>query len=150
MPFVFFKERVSYMGVLIDIKELRGDRVLKHCKGGEYILIQRISYKGDPHWLYARITSNVNLNALPLTVDGRLTSLHFDFFLRPESMFSEVHEKLKEPRFSMIQKHMTTDLYKSFVLSEFYKDLRSWWFTATHTETGELVRVNGDGTYSMI
>jgi hypothetical protein len=38
MPFVFSKERVSYMGVLIDIKELRGDRVLKHCKGGEYIL----------------------------------------------------------------------------------------------------------------
>ena len=63
-------------------------------------------------------------------------------------MFVEIHDTLKEPRFSMIQKPMLTDIYKEFVLSEFYKTLRNWWFTATHTETGELIKVNGDGTYT--
>lgn len=138
------------MGVLLNRRDLRGDLCLKHCKGGEYILVQRISFKGDPHWLYARHTTVEDAKELPLSIDGRLTSLHFDFFLRPEDMFMEVHSDLKEPRFSMMQGHMNTDLYKNFILSEFYKYMRSWWFTATHTETGDKVKVNGDGTYTYL
>lgn len=134
--------------IILNKEDLRGDTVLRHCKGGEYILVQRISYKGDPHWLYARFNKNDIVKTYPLTFDGRLTSLHFEFFLRPEEMFVEIHDTLKEPRFSMIQKPMLTDIYKEFVLSEFYKTLRNWWFTATHTETGELIKVNGDGTYT--
>ena len=137
------------MGILLNRRDLRGDLCLKHCKGGEYILIQRISFKGDPHWLYARYTHN-DVVDFPLSLDGRLTSVYFDFFIRPEEMFSEVHDTLKEPRFSMIQDHTKTNLYKDFVLSEFYKNLRNWWFTATHTETGDIVRVNGDGTYTYM
>ena len=130
-------------------KELRGDVCLRHCKGGEYILVQRISYKGDPHWLYARFSEKQNVRSHPLSLDGRLTSLHFEFFLRPEEMFVEIHDTLKEPRFSMIPNYMQTHLYKEFVLAEFYKSLRNWWFTATHTETGDMIKVNGDGTYTV-
>ena len=137
------------MGIPLDKRDLRGDLCLKHCKGGEYILLQRISYEGDPHWLYARYTHN-DVVDFPLSLDGRLTSIHFDFFIRPEYMFLEMHDTIKEPRFSMIQNHTTTKLYKDFVLSEFYKDLRNWWFTATHTEKGVKVRVNGDGTYAYM
>lgn len=140
------------MTTTLTTKDLKGDTALKHCKGGEYILIQRISYKGDPHWLYARLSHSPNLKEFPLTLDGRLTSLHFDFFLRPESMFTETHDKLNVPRFSMMPRQMYTgnELYRSFILSEFYKNLRNWWFTAVHTETGDKVKVCGDGTYDMI
>ena len=129
-------------------EDLRGDVCLRHCKGGEYILVQRISYKGDPHWLYARLSQKENVKEYPLSLDGRLTSVHFEFFLRPEEMFVEIHDTLKEPRFSMIPKYRGIQLYKEFVLSKFYKNIRTWWFTATHTETGELVKVNCDGTYT--
>ena len=68
------------MGTLLDKRDLRGDICLKHCKGGEYILLQRISYEGDPHWLYARYTHN-DVVDFQLSLDGRLTSIHFDFFI---------------------------------------------------------------------
>ena len=137
------------MKTLLNRRELKGDLCLRHCKGGDYILVQRISYKGEPHWLYARHVEPQIAKEYPLTLDGRLTSLHFEFFLRPEEMFTEYHSELRVPRFSMIPGYMNTMLYRDFVLSEFYDKLRNWWFTAVHTETGDKIKVNGDGTYTV-
>ena len=127
----------------MEFNELRGMNVLKHCKGGEYILLRRISYEGAPHWLYARVAKNNE----KLTSRGQYTSLHFDFFLRPEEMFLENHGTLNVPRFSMMHDGTETDVYEKIDNSEFMHEFYSWWFTAHHTETGEKIRVNGDGTY---
>lgn len=131
----------------MEIEELRGLNVLKHCKGGEYILLRRISYEGEPHWMYARCVEGEGI--VPLTSKGKFTSLHFDFFLRPESMFLENHETLGVPRFSMMHEYGGTHVFKRIDNSEFMPAFYSWWFTATHTETGKKVMVNGDGTYRI-
>ena len=62
-------------------------------------------------------------------------------------MFLENHGTLNVPRFSMMHDGTETDVYKKIDNSEFMHEFYSWWFTAHHTETGEKIRVNGDGTY---